>query len=158
MIKKIIERWKQEWWLKHAAEIAREYQTRQADLEKRLDEELRLNLTRLELERDVIYAKVKAEIEKGKLLEEEVAYRQKTLDDRKLDLVIADNDLKQQIRLIEAKASPSSVWVEAFTSGANKAWELLLPVMTDNIAKLKLKMQEDAVQEAIARMRVTNKK
>lgn len=152
------ERWKQEWWLKHASEVAKEYESRQADLIQKLDSEFKLNIEKSELERDVLYTKIKSELQKGKLLEEEVEFRLKTLNDRKLELIQADNDLKQQIKVIESKASPSSVWAEAFTAGANKTWEIIVPVMTDNITKLKKKMEEDAIQEAIARLNASNKK
>lgn len=155
---KLKERWKQEWWLKHAAEVAREFQSRQDDLEKRLNDEIKVNLTRLELERDTLYAKIKVEIEKGKILEEEVAYREKTLKDRKMELIQLDNDVKEQIKILEAKSSPSAVWAQAFTAGASKAWDLITPVMTENLSKLKIRMEEEAVQTAIARLRASNKK
>ncbi len=158
MIKKLIERWKREWWLKNASELAKEYQSKQIELEKNLSDEIRLTIQKLELERDVLYSKIKSEIEKGKILEEEVLYREKNLESRKLELIKADNELKKQIATIEAKASPSSVWAEAFTAGANKTWDLIIPVMTENISKLKKKIEEDATAEAIARLRVTNKK
>lgn len=158
MFKKLIESWKQDWLLKNAAKIAKEYESRQRDLISKLDSEMKLNLQKLELERDVLYAKVRAEIQKEKLLEEEVTFRAKTLEERKIDLIKADNDLKQQIKLIEAKASPSAVWTEAFSQGVSKCWDLLLPSMTENIEKLKSKIREDAIHEAIGRLNATNKK
>jgi len=158
MFKKLIESWKQEWWLKHASEVAREYQSRQLDLEKRLEEEMRLNLNKLELERDVIYAKVKGEIQKGQLLEEEVVYRTKTLEDRKLELIKADNELREQIKLIQAKASPDQIWNQAFTTGVSKTLDMIIPSLTEGFDKYKIKVREEAVTEAIARLRAPNKK
>ena len=158
MIKKLLEKWKQEWWLKHAAEIAHQFQDREIHLKATLEAEIKQNIDLMELERDVLYTKIKSEIQKGKLLEEEVEFRQKSLNDRKLELIKADNDLKEQIKLIEAKAHPSSVWTEAFTMGVSKTWDLLLPLMQDNIDKIKSKANDDAIKIAIERLRASNKK
>lgn len=49
-------------------------------------------------------------------------------------------------------------WEAGFASGMMKSWDSLLPIMTENLEKLKEKMREDAVQEAIARLRAPNKK
>ena len=144
----LFDRWKQEWWLKHAAGIAREYQHRQEDLLRRLEAELQ--------ERQ---CKIEVEIRRGKVLEEEVTYRTKVLEERKLELIQADNDLKNQIKVIEAKAHPSTVYVEAFSQGINKCWDMLIPVMSENIEKLKTKVKDDAISEAIQRLKnAPNKK
>lgn len=158
MIKKILEKWKQEWWLKHASEMAKEYQIRESGLITSLEEEMKRNIEKAELERDILYAKVKGEIEKGKVLEEEVSYRSENLDGRRLELIQADNDLKEQIRILEAKSHPSNVWTEAFTLGVSKSWEMMLPIMTQNLDKVIAKIKEDSVKEAIGRLNVTNKK
>ena len=85
-----------------------------------------------------------------------LASREKDLQDleqrveaRKLDLEKANEDLKEQIRLIEAKASPSNVWVESFTSGFSKAWDMMLPLMNDGITKLKQSLKDQAMDDAI---------
>ena len=79
-------------------------------------------------------------------------FRLKSLEYRNIELARADNDLKIQIRLLEAKASPTSVWTEAFSLGVSKTWDLLLPVMTGNIEALKKKIYEDATFDSITRM------
>lgn len=158
MIKKMVEKWKQEWWIKHAAELATEYQSRQFDLVKKLEEEMKSNVEQIELQRDILYAKTKSEIQKGEILETEIVYRLKNLEDRKLELIKADNELKEQIKLIEAKAHPSAVWTEAFSLGVSKSWEMMLPIMTQNLDKVISKIKEDSVKEAIGRLHATNKK
>ena len=159
MIFNLFERWKQEWWLKHAADIAREYAHRQEDLVKRLETEINDKLNLLQQDLKLRESKLTSEISKGKILEEEVAYRTKILEDRKLELIAADNELRTQIKLIEAKAHPSSVYIEAFSQGMNKCWDMLLPIMSDNIEKLKTKMKDDAITEAIQRLKnAPNKK
>lgn len=158
MIKKLLDKWKQEWWLRNASNIAREFQHRQTDLENKLNHESRINIQKLELERDILYAKIKAEIEKGNILEAEVEYREQILSDRKLELIRADNELREQIKLTQAKASPDQIWSQAFTTGVSKTLDMIIPTITSGFDKFKVKVQEDAVQEAIARLRVTNKK
>ena len=158
MIKKLLDKWKHEWWVKHSSDVVREYESKKIELISKLEKDMKINVEKFELQRDVIYAKVKAEIKKGEVLEEEVAYRLKNLEERKLELIQSDNDLKSQIKLLEAKAHPSGVWTEAFTLGVSKCWEMVLPVMSENLDKLKSKMKDDAIHEAIARLRAPNKK
>lgn len=155
---RIFDKWKKEWWVIKSSELYKEFEQKKIELENTLNQEIKFHIQKLEIERDILYAKVKSEIEKGKLLEEEVAYRIKTLENRKLELIQTDNDTKRQISILEAKASPTAVWAEAFTAGATKTWELIVPVMTDNLSILKTKMKEEAVQEAIARFNAPNKK
>ena len=138
----LFDRWKQEWWLKHAAEIAHGYQHRQEDLLRRLEAELQ--------ERQ---CKIEVEIRRGKVLEEEVTYRTKVLEERKLELIQADNDLKNQIKVLEAKAHPSTVYVEAFSQGVSKSLDMLMPIMSENLEKFKTKLKDDAIAEAIKRLK-----
>ena len=70
----------------------------------------------------------------------------------------ADNELKQKIKVLEAKAHPSEVWSQAFTLGVSKSWEMMLPIMTQNLDKVISKIKEDSVKEAIGRLNATNKK
>ena len=54
--------------------------------------------------------------------QDDLAYEQKRVDESKVALARCNEDLRQQIKLIEAKASPDQVWVSAFTSGFNTAY------------------------------------
>lgn len=158
MIKKLIAKWKHEWLVKHEAEIRLEYASQECKLVEFLKAEISRNISIMEIERDTLYAKTRLEIQKGEVLEEEVRYRLKNLEDRKLELIEADKELKLQIKVIEAKSHPSGVWTEAFTLGMNKCWELMLPIMSENLEKVKLKLKEDAAKEAIGRFNAANKK
>ena len=158
MIKKLIAKWKEEWLIKHEAEILAEYASQEAHLRETLKSDMNQKITLMEIERDTLYAKTRLEIQKGEVLEEEIKYRLKNLEQHRLDLIEEDNNLKQQIKVIEAKSHPSGVWTEAFTLGMNKCWELMLPIMSDNVEKVKLKLKEDAAKEAIGRFNAANKK
>ncbi len=158
MIRNLILKWKQEWWLKNASILAKEYQSKQVDLEKKLSEEVSLKIQKLELERDILYAQVRSEIERGKLLQEEVTYRTKTLEDRKMELIREDNELREQIKVLQAKAAPDQVWTHAFTAGVSKTIDMLIPTITEGFDKFKVQVREEAMKEAIARLRAPNKK
>jgi hypothetical protein len=49
----------------------------------------------------------------------------------------ANEDLRTQIKLIEAKARPDNVWVEAFTAGFNKAWDMMTKVIGNGFERSK---------------------
>lgn len=52
------------------------------------------------------------------------------------------------------EADRIKAWQDGFNTAMSKSWDILLP----NIDKLKDKLREEAVQEAIARLRAPNKK
>jgi len=149
VINKLIEKWKNEWWIKKASELTKEYESKQSELTMKLEQEMKRNVEQVELQRDILYAKTKAEIEKGNILEAEVAYRIKNLEERKLELIKADNELKNQIKVIEAKAHPSTVWAEAFSSGFSKSWDMMMPLMMDGVNRSKKTLIDQAIQETI---------
>ena len=137
----IFDKWKIEWWLNHAAELALLHQDKLADITKKFEAEI-----------DSQTLKNRQLLNNLQLEEEELEYRIKTVKERIIEMTKRDNELREQIRLLEAKASPSSVWCEAFTQGMNKAWDLMLPTVIDNVEKLKTKIREDATREAIDRL------
>jgi len=148
MFKKLIESWKNEWLLKKNQELSVEY------------------ASRLESSIKILQDKIKEETDKQNSIlrsiefkNQELKLQEERLHKRELELIAAQDNLKKQIELLEAKASPTSVWADAFGKGMEKSWDLLLPVMLDNIEKLKSKIREDAAIEAIKRMNhATNKK
>jgi len=159
MFNKLKEKWKNDWWIKECAKVASEYEDRRKDLEQRMDEELLRTKEMLDLEIEVMRVGLEAKKRKLTVEQEEVDYRLKNLEEKKAELASADNYLKGQIKLIEAKASPTAVWTEAFGQGMSKCWDLMLPIMQENMDKLKSKLKEDAAMEAIQRLKnAPNKK
>ena len=67
IFKKLEERWKNEWWNKKACEIAKEYQYRRDDLEKKLEDEILLTKEKWDIELEV--AKARIDIQKKKILQ-----------------------------------------------------------------------------------------
>lgn len=79
----------------------------------------------------------------------------KTLLDRAVskeqELRIVNEDLNLKIKTLEAKASPNSVWLEAFTQGFSKAWDSMNPLMMESVHKSKKAIEENAIMETIKR-------
>jgi len=71
------------------------------------------------------------------------------VNDKRVELETRNEELRDQIRLIEAKASPSGVWVQAFSQGFSKAWDMMIPLMTSGIEKTKEKIKELAIEESL---------
>jgi len=155
MFKKLQEKWKQEWWEKRQDDICREYSAREKELKADLEEHLEQDRQAIEASKASLSAKeLEIEMRSAKLSirQAEIEELEVRVAERKFELLKADNDLKAQIKLLEAKASPTAVWTEAFSLGVSKTWDLLLPVMTGNIEALKKKIYEDATFDSIARL------
>ena len=71
-------------------------------------------------------------------------------EDRKAELVSVNEELKAQIRLIEAKARPDAVWLTAFQAGYSKAWETMLPIMQGGMKLSNETMRQEALTAALA--------
>lgn len=145
MIKKIIQEWKQEWWLKHAGQLAQEFNGKHIDLVHRCEEEIQKAQAAWQITKE-------SSLQKIRLEEEEIKYRLESLESRKRELAHLDTDIKNQMKLLEAKANPSFVWESAFTAGATKTWDLIMPLMTRNLEKMMTKIKEDAAIEAVNRL------
>ena len=137
-------KWKEE-WLKRNSDLLDSLNKEYADKQKHLEDSLTKFASEIQTKKQSLLNRVKME-------EEEVEYRLKVVEDRKLDLINTDNHLKAQIKLLEAKASPTSVWTEAFSLGVSKTWDMLLPIMAGNVETLKKKIYEDATFDAVSRM------
>ena len=71
-----------------------------------------------------------------------------------MELARVNNELKTQIRLIEAKASPDNVWLEAFSQGFDKAWTVMLPFMLSGIDKAKEEIRNQEIDNSIPRLSI----
>ena len=94
---------------------------------------------------------VNHEGEKYRLRELEIQELNKRISDRKSELEQTNRELKEQIRLIEAKAKPDSIWISAFQSGFSKACESL-PILKDGIEKVKEVIKQDAIDSTISNL------
>lgn len=141
-------KWKEE-WINNNNELLNSLDKEYVNKKNSLEESFEKSLKKFESE---VQTKKQSILNKIKIEEEEVEHRLKIVEDRKLDLISTDNHLKAQIKLLEAKASPTAVWTEAFSLGVSKAWDMLLPIMAGNVEALKKKIYEDATFDAISRL------
>ena len=77
---------------------------------------------------------------------EDLLHRQ---EDRKAELASVNAELKVQIRLIEAKARPDAVWLTAFQAGYEKAWDTMLPLMTEGVQKAQATLYQSVMAAAL---------
>jgi hypothetical protein len=87
--------------------------------------------------------------------QDDVAYESKRVEDSKLALAKCNGDLRQQIKLIEAKASPDQVWVSAFTSGFNTAYQSMSAFLQKDVEVKRDLIRESAFNEAIGHLEPT---
>ena len=83
---------------------------------------------------------------------QEAKYEEEAVAKRKADLERTNQDLKEQIRIIEAKSSPSAVWESAFSLGFSKAWDMMLPHMVQGLDKLKETIREQEIEASLSRL------
>jgi len=74
------------------------------------------------------------------------------VEDRKKELIRVNEDLKTQIRLIEAKASPDHVWESSFSQGFSKAWDMMIPLMKKGIEKTHEKIRQEEIENSFPRI------
>jgi len=139
---KLKNRWKQEWYNRNSAQIAREFDGRRIELVKRLEDEIEETRLRWESKKDSLLNKIRLE-------QEEIAFKTESINCKKIQLNSMEEDYRLQIKLMEAKASPSNFWAEAFSQGVSKTWDLLQSVQVSNMEKLKKQLFDDAYEEAI---------
>ena len=81
---------------------------------------------------------------------EDVESLQTRVSDRQAELARLNEDLKTQIRLIEAKAAPDTVWTSAFSLGFSKAWDMMLPLMNEGFANSRKVIEDKAISATLA--------
>jgi len=162
---RLFDKWKNDWLEKRKGVLEIEFQYQLQEVEEAHKRVIRqLELTKdvaekeLEIKLQDFQHRKELSLKRMELEEQEVEYRIKALGERKCELIKADNELREQIKLLQAKASPNEVWTHAFTTGVSKSLDMFIPTLTEGLDKFKSKIKEEALAEAIARLRVTNKK
>ena len=113
-----------------------------------------LELELLKIERSIPEKSSALEIRNNqvKLEQEQADELFRRVLDRKVELLRVNDELKQQIRLIEAKASPDNIWVAAFSSGFQKAWETMHPILMDGFRKASDSIRDEAINDTISNL------
>jgi hypothetical protein len=97
-------------------------------------------------------AEIEERFEKMKKNQRDIDDLEKRVLDRRNDLNRINDELKVQIRLIEAKAMPDSIWINAFSKGFEKAWDTMLPFMTQGVDNAKDAIRNHELENSFPRL------
>jgi hypothetical protein len=123
-------------------QLENEFDIKRKQLENKNNSELEVLKVALELQTKALNTEI-----------QEIAKKRKELDmellETKTQFEKTNNELKAQIRLLEAKASPSNVWCEAFSSGFSKAFDLMQDIIKKGTQGIEDYFKEEAHIEAL---------
>lgn len=155
MFKKLISKWKEEWWEHKAEKLAKEYAQAESELKEEFQDHLEKDRASFDLKREQLIREgqdMEIRLARLEVKRAELSEMEQRVNDKKEELAHLNEELLAQLRIAEAKCSPSNVFMDAFALGASKTWDLLLPVMAGNIEALKKKIYEEATSDTIIRM------
>lgn len=135
MFSKLKEQWKKEWIEKNRLALEHELSERKVDFMK-LTEQVEHENNKLKKALEIKNVELNLMI--------------KTVDERIAEVRKKDSELHQQIKLIEAKASPDRVWCEAFSLGFSKAWDMIEQVQMDGLLRARKVIEDKAINRAIS--------
>ena len=73
--------------------------------------------------------------------------------DKHLKHLQAENEaMRDQIRLMKTRHFPDIVWVEAFSLGFSKAWDMMMPLMEQGMKEAQVKVRDTAIQETVSNL------
>lgn len=152
MISKLLNKWKNEWWEKRESKLIEEFSIQEKSLKEDLQEHITKDKESFEAaQKENRNLSLRLEFESARLRahEIEISEAEKSLIHKKALLEEESKNLSEQLRLLEAKAHPSSVWTEAFTCGFNHAWNTMQPIIFENLERSKKLIHDLAVEETL---------
>lgn len=129
------------WWTEKSDRVRLEYEQKEKDFIAEFDS--KYSAIKSELTEKV------EELEKDKRDVDDLTTR---VEDRRKELARVNEELKVQIRLIEAKSSPDVLWASAFSQGFSKAWDMMIPVMTKGLDKVCDKVRAEEIELSFPRI------
>ena len=87
--------------------------------------------------------------------ESDLQDQERRVKQRQVELAQTNEELRTQIQLLEAKASPSGVWAEAMGTGFRMAFEMLLPLMREGYGKAHNLLFDAAVNDTLQNLEGT---
>lgn len=136
----MFKKWKEEWLKSQEETLKKEFEARLSSIKEQYEMQIR--------RWESIY----------KQKQDDLAYESKRVEDSKLALAKCNEDLRLQIKLIEAKASPDQVWVSSFTSGFNTAYSSMSAFLQKDVEVKRDIIRETAYNEAIGHLEPTIQK
>jgi hypothetical protein len=138
---KFISKWKAQWLIDHEAKLCKEFDG-QIEL---LKDSLTATISEWNKKKDALIKEIERESAEFSLQQNEYSILLKKLE-------MSKKSVEDQVRLLEAKSSPTNVWTDAFTAGFNKAWDMMLPIMQEGVLKSKKVIEDTAIQETLKRI------
>lgn len=120
--------------------------------EAKLKEEFRPQLEEISLRIETTEKTIKDRLDSLKQREIELEACERRMLDRRLELEKSNKELLDQIRIIEAKASPSAVWESAFTAGFEKAFDTVWSLQTSAVEKVIESVKNKAINATLQRL------
>jgi len=137
-------------WKQYEVSIRDEYTQKQKSLVQDMDNRYSILKVRLEDGHKDIVSKVDVMEREKRDLED----LEKRVFDRKSELGRVQEELKIQIRLLEAKASPDNIWTTAFSQGFSKAWDVMIPHMTEGLDRVKDQIRTQEIDASLPRVEI----
>jgi hypothetical protein len=128
--------------------------TLESDYSKKIDslrESFNQKLQSYEIHRESLECKIASQTLKLEKDYAELERIQESFTSKKKFIEAKDAEINEQLRFLEAKSSPSNAYITGFNNGFSKAWDMMMPLMTDGITRAKKLIEDNAIQETIRR-------
>lgn len=129
-------------WIKSQEDNLRnEYSERLSSIESELQSEI-----------DNLISEKKKIIDSVNLEKSEIESLEKRMQDTRSSLQEAQRDLKEHLKVLEAKANPSIVWQSAYTAGFQAAWSVAWDFQKDAFNAYTEKVRSQAINDTLKRL------
>lgn len=122
---------KQAFFKKYESELRQKLDSQISEIDRKLNDETQKQLAIIDVKR------------------EELKELSRRVDEKKLELQQKNDLLLDQIKTLEAKASPSNVWANAFSEGFSKAWDMMVPIMADGVKRVEHSIRDSEREKAV---------
>lgn len=146
---KFLDKWKSEWLKKHEASLIDEFQESINELEVSLESQMDEWVAKEKSLKDSMNKAVKD----YELKFHEIDLLQQKLEMKRQKLTNIDAQLNEQIELIEAKSSPSSVWVNSFGNGYTLGFETAMKMLPEISISVRDAIKQQAIDDTLKRLR-----
>ena len=150
MIKKLMTKWKEEWWSKRESQLIYEFSGMESVVKSSLENSLK-KIKQQEEDLETISSRLRIQ-------EAECDETYRRVEERKLELSSKNEELLRTIRNIESQSSPSGVWIQSFTAGFQCAWGMMEPMMLEGMEHLKKSISDKAITDTLVRLNGNDKK
>lgn len=146
-------KWKQGWLKEHEEILRYQFADQIQRVQNEFEDKMRRRTVEFEEKQTLKEKELKEAFSRTEALIRGVNHKNADLEEdyRRIEKLREETEkerhnLKEQLKLIEAKAHPSAVWCEAFSQGFSKAWDMMMPFMQDGLQKVRKQIEADAIE------------